>query len=630
MKKTIEETYKQMSEVEHILARPGMYVGSTKEEQKSQFIYDYNEAVMKMKDVTIIPAIIKLIDEIISNSTDEYRRSTNLGLTKITVKFSKDNKVVSVSDNGGIPVAMHHDAGMWVPQFIFGQLRTSSNYNDDEDRAGIGTNGLGSVLTNIFSSSFTVSTCDGKKKFGCSWHNFDYDDKSTIIENKAKKNEHGTTIAFQLNFNNFDTQSKKFTDDIKDVIMTRCLNAAVANLGLEVNFIDESRNYTTKFKFSDFKEYIELYRNYIDIKNIIEYKGTNKQVFVIPDGSIDIGFVNGAECSQGTHIKALHQLINAPIIELLKKKNKIEVTSRQCDGNYSMFCDLTISNPAYDSQTKDCLTTPVERFYKDENTTFELTSAFLNKVCKSEVVNNIIDWYNKKQQVEDQRAIRKINREISKGLKRPDKFITCVSKKKNERQLWIFEGDSAKAAFRNCRNPQYQAGYIMRGVPKSAWNASPIELMKNEVYNDLVTILGLKFGKDFNINDVKFSKIVISSDMDDDGHHICGLLLNFFNNWPELFEKKMIVRSISPLVIATKGKTTKNFYSMDEYAKEKSRLKNYSFKFSKGLGGLNNSESKEMYQNPKFQVFTKDDLAESMLKKWFNKDDSNTRKELLQ
>lgn len=69
---------------------------------------------------------------------------------------------------------------------------------------------------------------------------------------------------------------------------------------------------------------------------------------------------------------------------------------------------------------------------------------------------------------------------------------------------------------------------------------------------------------------------------------------------------------------------------MDEYAKEKSRLKNYSFKFSKGLGGLNNSESKEMYQNPKFQVFTKDDLAESMLKKWFNKDDSNTRKELLQ
>lgn len=630
MKKTIEETYKQMSEVEHILARPGMYVGSTKEEQKSQFVYDYNDAVMKMKDVTIIPAIIKLIDEIISNSTDEYRRSTNLGLTNITVKFSKDNKTVFVSDNGGIPVAMHHDAGMWVPQFIFGKLRTSSNYNDDEDRAGIGTNGLGSVLTSIFSSSFTVNTCDGKKKFACTWHNFNLDNDSIVIENKAKKSEHGTTIAFQLNFGNFDTQSKKFTDDIKDVIMTRCLNAAVANLGLEVNFIDESRNYTTKFKFSDFKEYIELYRNYIDIKNIIEYKDTNKQVFVIPGGSIDIGFVNGAECSQGTHIKALHQLINAPIIELLKKKNKIEVTSRQCDGNYSMFCDLTISNPAYDSQTKDCLTTPVERFYKDENTTFELTSTFLNKVCKSEVVNNIIDWYNKKQQVEDQRAIRKINREINKGLKRPDKFITCVSKKKNERQLWIFEGDSAKAAFRNCRNPQYQAGYIMRGVPKSAWNASPIELMKNEVYNDLVTIIGLKFGKDFNINDVKFSKIVISSDMDDDGHHICGLLLNFFNNWPELFEKKMIVRSISPLVVATKGKTTKNFYSMDEYAKEKSKLKNYTFKFSKGLGGLNNSESKEMYQNPKFQVFAKDDLAESMLKKWFNKDDSNTRKELLQ
>lgn len=629
MKKSIEQTYKKMSEVEHILARPGMYIGSIKEEQKSQFIYDYTDGMMKMKEISIIPGMVKLIDEIISNSTDEYRRSTNLGLNKIIVKFAKDNKTIYVTDNGGIPVAIHKDAGMWLPKFIFGQLRTSSNYNDDEDRAGVGTNGLGASIANIFSSAFTVYTCDGKKKFQCTWNNFNYDETSIIIQNRAKKNEHGTTIMFKLNFDNFDTPEKKFTDDIKDIIMTRALNAAVANLGLAVEFIDESRNIDTTFQFNDFKEYIELYRNYIDIKNIIEYKDNHKQVFVIPDGSIDVGFINGAECSLGTHIKALHQLINAPIVELLKKKNKIEVTSRQCDDNYSMFCDLTISNPAYDSQTKDCLTTPVERFYKDENVKFELTDSFLNKVCKSEVVNNIIDWYNKKQQVEDQRAIRKINREINKGLRRPDKYITCVSKKKNERQLWIFEGDSAKAAFRNCRNPQYQAGYIMRGVPKSAWNASPVELMKNEVYNDLVTILGLKFGKDFNIDDVKFSKIVISSDMDDDGHHICGLLLNFFNNWPELFEKKIVVRSISPIIVASKGKIIHNFYSMNEYAKEKSKLKNYTFKFSKGLSGLNNFESREMYQNPRFQAFTKDDLAESMLKKWFNKDDSNTRKELL-
>ena len=625
MKRNIEDKYKSLSERDHILQRSGMWIGSNKLEISNQFVFNYKEQMMIQKEVEYVPAILKLIDEIISNSTDEFRRSDNLGLTQINVTIMKDDTIV-IEDNGGIPVVKHKKANMMLPKFIFGQLRTSSNYNDDEDRNVIGTNGLGSVLVSIFSSYFNVITDDGKNRWFGSWKNNMSEFYDERIEKSSKKN-HGTRITFHIDFSRFEDVNK-FDRTFKDIILTRCINAAAANPGLKVTYKDE--DLCGEYKFDNFKDYIDLYRNYISLKDCIEMKDEHKHVYVYPDGAINIGFVNGGICNKGTHIKALHQIINTTVCDFFKKKYKIDLLPREVNGNYSMFCDLTISNPAYDSQTKECLTTPVEKFYKDENVKFELPKKFLDSIVKSEIINNVRDWYNKKQQVEDQRAIRKINREISKGLKRPDKFITCVSKKKNERQLWIFEGDSAKAAFRNCRNPQYQAGYIMRGVPKSAWNASPIELMKNEVYNDLVTILGLKFGKDFNINDVKFSKIVISSDMDDDGHHICGLLLNFFNNWPELFEKKMIVRSISPLVIATKGKTTKNFYSMDEYAKEKSRLKNYSFKFSKGLGGLNNSESKEMYQNPKFQVFTKDDLAESMLKKWFNKDDSNTRKELLQ
>lgn len=625
MKRNIEDKYKSLSERDHILQRSGMWIGSNKLEISNQFVFNYKEQMMIQKEVEYVPAILKLIDEIISNSTDEFRRSDNLGLTQINVTIMKDDTIV-IEDNGGIPVVKHKKANMMLPKFIFGQLRTSSNYNDDEDRNVIGTNGLGSVLVSIFSSYFNVITDDGKNRWFGSWKNNMSEFYDERIEKSSKKN-HGTRITFHIDFSRFEDVNK-FDRTFKDIILTRCINAAAANPGLKVTYKDE--DLCGEYKFDNFKDYIDLYRNYITLKDCIEMKDEHKHVYVYPDGAINIGFVNGGICNKGTHIKALHQIINTTVCDFFKKKYKIDLLPREVNGNYSMFCDLTISNPAYDSQTKECLTTPVEKFYKDENVKFELPKKFLDSIVKSEIINNVRDWYNKKQQVEDQRAIRKINREISKGLKRPDKFITCVSKKKNERQLWIFEGDSAKAAFRNCRNPQYQAGYIMRGVPKSAWNASPIELMKNEVYNDLVTILGLKFGKDFNINDVKFSKIVISSDMDDDGHHICGLLLNFFNNWPELFEKKMIVRSISPLVIATKGKTTKNFYSMDEYAKEKSRLKNYSFKFSKGLGGLNNSESKEMYQNPKFQVFTKDDLAESMLKKWFNKDDSNTRKELLQ
>ena len=623
--KTIEEKYRELSEHDHVLLRSSMYVGSVKPELSTQFVFDYKEQMMVQKEVEYVPAILKLIDEIISNSTDEYRRPDNIGLTRISVTVMKDNTIV-IEDNGGIPVVKHKEAGIMVPQLIFGRMRTSSNYNDDEDRSGLGTNGVGSSLTNIFSSYFGVMTDDGKKRWLGNWKNNMSEFYDEEIEKSSKKN-HGTRITFHLDFSRFEGIDK-FDRTFKDIILTRCINAAAANPGLKVTYKDV--DVCGEYKFDNFKDYIDLYRNYVTLKDCIEMKDEHKHVYVYPDGAINIGFVNGGICNKGTHVKALHQIINTTVCDFLKKKDKIDLLPRQVDGNYSMFCDLTISNPSYDSQTKECLTTPVEKFYKDENIKFELPNKFLDSVVKSEIIDNVRDWYKKKCEAEDQRAIRKINREISKGLKRPDKFITCTSKKKQEKQLWIFEGDSAKAAFRNCRDPHTQAGYIMRGVPKSAWNESPTTIMKNEVYNDLVTILGLKFGDTFDINDLKFNKIVISSDMDNDGHHIAGILLAFFNNWPELYDKGIVVRSISPIIVAHKNKLTKNFYSIDEYKKEESKLKGWTYKFTKGLGGLNNAESKEMYLNPKFQVFKKDDLAQSMMKKWFTKDDSNTRKQLLQ
>lgn len=625
MTKTIEQKYKELTETEHVLLRPGMYVGSVKPELSTQFVFDYKDQTMVQKEVEYVPAMLKLIDEVVSNSCDEYRRKDNLGLTQLNVTIMKDDTIV-IEDNGGIPVVKHKEAGIMVPQLIFGRMRTSSNYNDEEDRTGLGTNGVGSSLTNIFSSYFGIMTDDGKKRWLGNWRNNMSEFYGEKIEKSSKKN-HGTRTTFHLDFSRFEGV-EHLDRSFKDIILTRCINAAAANPGLVVKYKDDG--VCGEYCYKNFKDYIDLYRNYLTLKDCIEYKDDDKCVYVYPDGNINVGFVNGGICNKGTHIKALHQFINASISEFLKKKDKIDVLPRQVDGNYSMFCDLTISNPSYDSQTKECLTTPVEKFYKDDSKKFEVSQKFLDQVMKSDIIENVRDWYKKKCEAEDQRAIRKINREISKGLKRPDKFITCTSKKKQEKQLWIFEGDSAKAAFRNCRDPHTQAGYIMRGVPKSSWNESPTNIMKNEVYNDLVTILGLKFGNDFNINDLKFGKIVISSDMDNDGHHIAGILLAFFNHWPELYEKGIVVRSISPIIVAHKNKLTKNFYNIDDYKKEESKLKGWTFKFTKGLGGLNNAESKEMYLNPKFQVFRKDDLAESMMKKWFTKDDSDTRKQLLQ
>ena len=633
--KTIEEKYQEMSEREHILERSGMWIGSTKEEEAQMFLYNRDTGKMELKDVTYIPGMLKLVDEIISNSCDEYRRKDNLGLNKIEVSVALNGTMLSVYDNGGIPVVKHKTAGCYVPEFIFGRLRTSSNYDDTEDRNVVGTNGVGSSLSNVFSKSFIVETADKKNSITIKWHN---NMEECIDHGTPKKTkEHFTKTIFELDFSRFDTQNKFYTEEFVEILHKRCIDAAVANPGIEVIFNVYNKTfsnieYSETWKFDKFDDYIDLYSEYAEndsfTKDLIYFGDSQKKVWVSPCGNLNIGFVNGAECSKGTHIRAVRNEINQSINEYLLKKEKIDVGTRGIDSKYSMFIIIDIVNPAYNSQTKSELTTPVSRFTIDESK-FEVPKKFLDEINKSEIINTVLDWYKQKSAAEDAKIIRQLNKQSGKGLKRPDKYITCSSKVKKNKQLWIFEGDSAKSGFRGGRIPDIQAAYMMRGVPMNTFNMSPLQIMKNEVFSDLVNILGLKWGKEFDINDLQYGKIVIASDMDVDGDKICALLCLMFANWPELFENNIICRSVSPIIIARKGKNCKKYYKMEDFKKDEKQLKGYTFKYTKGLAGLSNEESKEMYHEPIFHYFKLDDMSESMFRKWFNKEDSDTRKQML-
>lgn len=628
MAKKIEEIYREMDELTHILERPGMWVGSVKEEQKQMFLYNTEAKVMELKEVTYIPAMLKVIDEVISNSCDEYRRPTNMGLNKLNVTISSEGWV-EVKDNGGIPIVKHSSAGCYVPEFIFGRLRTSSNYNDDEDRNVIGTNGLGSSLANVFSKKFIIESADSKNKFHRTWK----DNMRTLCDDLSieKCSDHFTSTKLWLDFDKFDTKEKTFTSDFIDIIEKRCIDAAAANLGLKVNFEykDKENGRTSSWKFNKFDQYINLYDGYVDVEDGIKFADEQKQVWVYPSGSINIGFVNGAECSKGTHIKGVRTEINNRVADFIQKKHKIEITARGVDNKYSMFICINVVNPAYNSQTKEELTTPIERFSRDDNYTFEVPEQFLNKVCKSEIVNIVLDWYKQKAAAEDQAQIRKLNKAAGKKLLRSDKFIDCNSRKREEKCLYIAEGASAVAGFRAARDPQTQACYEMRGVPLNSFGMTPVQIMKNQVFSDIVNILGLKWGEVNLPEKLNFNKIVINSDMDPDGNHIAGLLIMFFNNFPELFEYGMICRNISPIIIAEKGKDCKTYFTMKEYKQDEKNLKGYTIKYIKGLGTLPNHFYKEMMRNPHYQVYTKDDLSDGILRHWFAKGIAAERRETL-
>jgi DNA topoisomerase-2 len=628
-RKKIEEIYKEMDEITHILERPGMWVGSVKPELKSMFLYNNDTQVMETREVTYIPAMLKVVDEVISNSCDEYRRSTNMGLNRLKVTISSDGWV-EVEDNGGIPIVKHPTAGCYVPEFIFGRLRTSSNYNDDEDRNVIGTNGVGSALANVFSKKFIIESADSKNKFHRMWK----DNMRTLCDDLSieKCSDHFTSTKFWLDFSRFDTSEKTFTLEFVDIIEKRCIDAAAANLGLKVVFEykDKENGRKSQWKFTKFDQYIDLYNGYVDIAEGIKFADDMKQVWVYPSGSINIGFVNGAECSKGTHIRAVRQEVNTKVSEHLLKKEKIEVTPRQVDNKYSMFICINVVNPAYNSQTKEELTTPVERFSRDVNYTFDVPDTFLNKICRSEIIDIVLDWYKQKAAAEDKAQIRKLNKAAGKKLLRSDKFIDCNSRKREEKQLYVYEGDSAKSGFRTARDPQTQAAYIMRGVPLNTYGMSPVQVMKNQVFSDMVNVLGLKWGEYNYKENLNFNKICIASDADQDGSKIASLLLVFFNHFPELYEQGLIVRLISPIIIATKGSEKRKYYTMKEFEKDEKKLgSGWKIKYCKGLGGLNNEETREMMRQPIFHTFTKDEMADSMLRRWFAKGIASERKDMM-
>ena len=627
--KSIEEKYKAMTEREHILTRPGMWVGSIKYEESQQFIYDIDDAKMKVSEVSYIPAMLKLVDEVISNSCDEYRREGNMGLTTINVTINS-NGFITIRDNGGIPIVKHKEAGVYLPTFLFGQLRSSSNYDDTEERDVVGTNGVGSALTNVWSKHYEITSADGKKQYHCIWTN---NMESNNGEKITASKEHFTETKFLLDYERFDEEDESYiTEDFTAIIEKRCIDAAAANPGLTViyEYIEDDKSVRkVTWNFKTFEEYIELYSDFIDQENVITYKDKQKQVWIYPDGGLNIGFVNGAECSKGTHIKAIRSLINDAVANHILTKNKVDIGARNVDNKYTMFCIYHIANPSYDSQLKTCLTTPVERFSLDPKYKFTITDTFLKDICKSEIINIVMDWYKTKCEVEDQKTIRKLNKQAKNKIRNNEKFIDANSKKTNERELWIFEGDSARAGFRAARNPQTQAAYMLRGVILNVTGLTPTKIMDNKELSDIITIIGLQWGQKNDVSKLNFHKIVIATDADYDGSKIAGLLLTFFNLFPELYEAGMICRCITPIITATKGTDVQRFFKLEDFRKKESSLKGYKVIYNKGLGGSTNLEYKEMLQHPILQYFKKDEMSDMSIKSWFGKGIAKERKEML-
>ena len=599
--KTVEQKYRKLSDIDHCLERPGMWVGSTKPKEDDVYLLNA-EGTLSLRKITYNPAFLKIFDEIVSNSVDEHRRSSKLNEIKVTV----DSKtgIIKIWDNGGIPVVKHAEHDEWIPEMIFSNLKAGSNFNDDEERLVAGTNGVGSTLTNIFSREFRIRTCDGTNAF------------EQVFSNNMRSRGEPRLVPWKTNFTEIS-----YTPDIArfemssidnehiEMMRRRCIDLAACNPKLKISFNN------TKYAFKDFSSYCKLY-----VDNIIyESKGRWSVGIAPADGSLkQTSFVNSVETRDGgTHVDHVSQQIIEWIREKIRKKHKIELRPSELRNHFFFFVQADIVNPAFSSQTKEKLITEA----RDFGSKFEASDAMLKAVFESEITQRILDWATQKNLADERKQLRELNKNLSKD-KVPNLIDAKARTFRNQCSLALFEGQSAQSAFRKFRDPQTQGSFPLRGKFLNVSEMPSSKVIQNKEVKDILAAIGLRMGEE--PKDLRYGKVLIYADADPDGDSICGLLINFFGRyWPELFDQNRICRVMTPLVVVEKGNEKISFYlssDFEEWSKKQRDLKKWDISYKKGLAALQDEEYKEIIQNPKLFAVSGGKELKPTLDAWFASD----------
>lgn len=608
---SIEKRYQKLTDVEHVLKRPSMYIGSIKPHTEEIYLFNTLKKKFEPTEITYNPGFLKLFDEIVSNSVDEHKRNHKLNQIKVTVDVESGK--ISIWDNGGIPVEIHKEYDEWVPEMIFSNLKTGSNFDDSEDRIVVGTNGVGSTLTNIFSKEFKIETCDGKKRFTQVFT----DNMATRTKPVIKSDKKGfTEVSYIADFQKFGMEG--IDESSMKMIQKRLYDIAACNHLLNITFNEKP------ISFGSFKEYAELYTDYVFYEQSTNWKiGVGHSTV----GFKAVSFVNSVETKDGgTHVNNITNQIIQYLREKIKRKYRVDVKPADLKQHLFLFIDCTVINPSFSSQTKEKLITEP----KDYGSIHEVSEKILKQIFSSEIIQSVLDWIERKQAADEKAQLRKLNSALDKS-----KVLKLIdAKKSGDRSkciLCLFEGDSASSAFRRYREPQLQGAFPLRGKFINVREIPDSKVVQNKEVQSLMAAIGLKLGHP--LKDLRYGKILFYTDADVDGNSIAALLINFFGKyWPELFDEGRILKVETPLMVAKKGKESLSFYSDDEYKawenKQKSLL-SWDIEYKKGLAALEDEEYQEIIKSPKTYVLTKDNGFNNTLETWFSGDSTPRKHKIL-
>lgn len=629
MTKTIEQTYKKLDQRQHVLERPGMYIGDVKKTIEEVWVYEDDKMIKKQVEYS--PGFIKIFDEILTNATDHATRDPTM--TMIKVDFNVETGEICVYNNGkGIPVVEHKEHNIYIPELIFGHLLSGSNYDDTQKRIGAGLNGLGSKTTNIYSKKFVVETIDSdnRKKFVQIYHNnMETRTKPKITETNGKSY---TKIKYIPDYDRFEMSGlDQGTIALIKKRVYDCIACTEGNVSIYLN--------GEKLKGKNFVDYCKYF--FEDSKIIVESHRENNFVWeyaVVPNEKFEqISFVNGNATSQGgKHVDyILYQIINR-LKDMLETKKKIkDVKPGFIRDRLFFFLRATVVNPSFNSQTKETLTTQS----KDFGCKIEVSEGFINKIYKSPIVEEIVAFCKMKENAKLSRETdgSKVNKVF---LPKLEDALWAGTSRSNSCTLILTEGLSAMTFAmwgRGVVTPERYGAYPLKGKCLNVRDATVSQLLENEELNNIKQILGLKQGKVYHdVSSLRYGKVMILTDADTDGSHIKSLFVNFIHaNWPSLLKLDFIQTLRTPIVKAIKGKNILEFFTEQDYIiwKEKNKADGYQIRYFKGLGTSKKEDAQETFKNInqlKVDYFYKDKNCDDSILLAFEKDKNKPNGELKQ
>lgn len=588
-----------LSDREHVLLRPAMYIGATDITQFEEYVPENDKMVLK--EISYVPGLVKIINELIDNSVDVAIKSNFKSSNKINVTITKDT--VEVSDNGtGIPIEKV-ESGEYMPLVAWGSAKAGSNFDDDDNRTQIGMNGVGSFASNCFSKEFTGITDDGKKSYQVTFTNNAQEFKEKIGKPGRIT---GTTVQMRPDLERFNLTE---IDNVHMmVIQQRLINLSMSYPGIRFKFNN---------KFIDvksFKKYVEMFHEEAEIYESEEYRFA-----IIPNSEEDfrqLSFVNGLSIPDGgTHIDIITRAVVDRLREGLVKKYK---SIKPADIRNKLMVIAFLQNmpgAKFNSQSKEKITNSILETNNYYNKFSDIPyDNIVKKIQKNKaIMDPITEIYRIREEFRRRQELQKLDK--PKAKLRSDKYLPPIGKKK---YLLLAEGQSAAGGLIPVTGRQDCGYFILRGKPLNAWTSAQSRFTSNEELSLLYQI----------IQNEEYDYIVFATDQDLDGFHIRGLLIGFIMRYlPEYKDRIGMLQT--PIMTVTKNKKLVSWhYNLSDSPTLKSGEQ---IGYKKGLGSWKEAELKEIIKKDGLQnliqLINMDD--ESLIEDWLGKDSEPRKKYIL-